>query len=66
MLISRVNPYTETVHEIDLPIIQADYNDWLLGKKSAHEAFPYLPKDLFLFFMEGIPPEMQPDEYDVW
>lgn len=66
MLISRVNPYTGKVLELELPISLVDYDDWLLGKKTAQQAFQYLPKDLLAFFMDGIPPESVPDEFEQW
>ena len=66
MQISRVNPYTGDVLTLEIPIVDSDYNDWVLSRKSAQEAFHYLPKDLLLFVMDGIPPEDYPDKFEQW
>ena len=66
MLISRDCPYTGKTNTLDVPVSEDSYSKWVLGERTAEEAFQNLPKDLVLFIKDGILPEEQPDNYDVW
>jgi hypothetical protein len=66
MLISRECPYTGKTNTLDLSVSQISYNQWLLGEKTAEDAFQNLPKDLIAFIKDGILPQEQPDSYEQW
>ena len=66
MLITRICPVTDTSYSLDLPITKEEFNDWVLGIKTAEQAFSRLPKDMLLFITEGILPEDSPDQYERW
>lgn len=66
MLITRTCPFTDTSYSLDLPITKEEFNDWVLGIKTAEQAFSRLPKDMLLFITEGILPEDSPDQYERW
>ena len=66
MLITRICPFTDTSYSLDLPITEEELQDWMLGNKTAEQAFSRLPKDMILFIKDGIRPEDYPEEYDRW
>lgn len=66
MLITRTCPFTDTSYTLDLPITKEEYDDWVLGIKTAEQAFSRLPQDMINFLKAGVRPEDSPDEYDHW
>lgn len=66
MLIERTCPFTDNSNALYLPITKEEYNDWVLGIKTAEQAFSRLPKDMLLFITDGILPEDSPDKFERW
>lgn len=57
MLIRKRSMFSGKIHELDLPITQAQLKDWVNNNRLIQDAFPDLTSDQREFLMTGTTPE---------
>ena len=64
MLIKRVHPVTQVLHEREIPVTEAQMQDWL-GGTLIQNAMPNLSADALEFIKTGLlPSDFDPDHED--